>query len=188
MGFFDQASKKFAEVQRKTGDTIAVYKLQSQIKNIDEDIQRLYTSIGEICYTAHKNGSEPEGLAAIYENIDRMNEEKAEINANIDALNGIVRCPGCGGTVSFGVKFCPNCGFRIPEEMLPQVETCPNCGNVRGEGDKFCEKCGYQYPAAKEAPAETAPEAAEEAASETAEEKPAAAEAPETAETENSEA
>jgi len=89
MGFFDQASKKFAEVQRKTGDTIAVYKLQSQIKNIDEDIQRLYTSIGEICYMAHKTGKEPEGIAAIYENIDRMNEEKAELNANIDTLNGI---------------------------------------------------------------------------------------------------
>ena len=28
MGFFDQASRKFAEVQKKTGDTIAVYKIQ----------------------------------------------------------------------------------------------------------------------------------------------------------------
>jgi len=180
MGFFDQASKKFAEVQRKTGDTIAVYKLQSQIKNIDEDIQRLYTSIGEICYMAHKTGKEPEGIAAIYENIDRMNEEKAELNANIDTLNGIVRCPGCGGAVNFGVKFCPNCGFKIPEELLPQFETCPNCGNVRGEGDRFCEKCGHQYAeTAEEAPAEAAPEA---------EEAPAEAEAPETAESENNEA
>ena len=151
MGFSDQASRKFAEVQRKTGDTITVYKLQSQIKNIDEDIRRLYASIGEICYIAHKSGKEPEGLNAIYENLNRMNEEKAEINANIDSLNGIVRCPDCGGAVNYGVKFCPNCGRKIPDELLPQVETCPKCGNVRGEGDRFCEKCGHQYPNNEEA-------------------------------------
>ena len=62
MGFFDQASKKFAAVQKKTGDTIAVYKLQSQIKNAEEDVQRIYAAIGEICYAAHKTGKAPEDL------------------------------------------------------------------------------------------------------------------------------
>ncbi|MBQ4088510.1 MAG: zinc ribbon domain-containing protein [Clostridia bacterium] len=171
MGFFDQASKKFAEVQKKTGDTIAVYKLQSQIKNIEEEIQQIYATIGEVCYAAHKSGKSPEGLDSLFENIDSMKASIAELNDDIDRLNQIVRCPDCGGPVDLGVKFCPNCGCKIPEELLPKIETCPNCGNIRGEGDRFCEKCGHMYGA--EVPAEQ-PEAAEEVpAEEPAEEAPA---------------
>lgn len=145
MGFFDQASRKFAEVQKKTGDTIAVYKIQGQIKNIEDDIQKLYASIGEICYKACRAGKTPEGLETIYGNIDAMNADIKRLNSEIDTLNGLIRCPECDGPVNIGVKFCPNCGSKIPEELIPKIETCPVCGNVRGDGDRFCEKCGHQY-------------------------------------------
>lgn len=164
MGFFDQASKKFAAVQKKTGDTIAVYKLQSQIKNAEEDVQRIYAAIGEICYAAHKTGKAPEGLESLFENIDRMNASISELRDEIDMLNNIVRCPNCDGSVEIGVKFCSKCGFKMPEELLPQVETCPNCGNVRGEGDRFCENCGHPFSAAAaDIPVENTPENGEEA-------------------------
>ena len=164
MGFLDQASRKFAEVQKKTGDTIAVYKIQGQIKKIEEDIQKLYASVGEISYKSHKAGKSAEGLETIYGNIDAMNAEIERLNGEIDTLNGIIRCPECSGPVNIGVKFCPNCGNKIPEELIPKIETCPVCGNVRGEGDRFCEKCGHQYaqPENEENTEEETSETAEE--------------------------
>ena len=129
MGFFDQASKKFAEVQKKTGDTIAVYKLQSQIKNIEEEIQQIYATIGEVCYAAHKSGKSPEGLDSLFENIDSMKASIAELNDDIDRLNQIVRSPTCGNSRGEGDRFCEKCGHmygaEVPAEQPEAAEEVP---------------------------------------------------------------
>lgn len=169
MGFFDQAGKKISSVQKRTGDSITVRKLQTQIKNVEAEIGRMYAAIGEKCYKAHAAGSKPEELDIFYANVTTLNARIAEIRDEIDRLNNVVRCESCNAAVERGVRFCQNCGARMP---VPQVETCPACGAARCENARFCESCGHRFesPAADAPAAETdeAP-AAEETVSETAE-------------------
>lgn len=121
MSILDNASKKFAEIQQKTSNTISVYKMQSKIKELETDIMYIYASIGEIVYKAHKAEIAPEGAEAMYEKIDSLNAEIAELRAKIDFLNKVVRCPECGEAVAKGVNFCHNCGCRISAEKSEAV-------------------------------------------------------------------
>lgn len=47
------------------------------------------------------------------------------------------QCPSCRFSVGAGVKFCPNCGTKIPT-----VSFCPNCGKPASQESKFCQECG----------------------------------------------
>lgn len=46
-------------------------------------------------------------------------------------------CPSCHYKVNAGVKFCPNCGTKIPT-----LRFCPNCGKPINPDSKFCQECG----------------------------------------------
>lgn len=157
MGFFDQAGKKISAVQKKAGDSISARKLQAQIKNVESEIGRMYAAIGEKCYKAHAEGANPEGLDIFYANITTLNAKIADIKEELDRLNNVIRCESCNAAVERGVRFCPNCGARMP---APEVETCPDCGAVRADNARFCESCGHRF----EIPVDEAPAPAAETA------------------------
>ena len=46
-------------------------------------------------------------------------------------------CVECGGPLSPGAKFCPECGHKVENNV------CPSCGNAIKPGMKFCPECGY---------------------------------------------
>ena len=46
-------------------------------------------------------------------------------------------CVECGGPLSPGAKFCPECGHKV------ENNACPGCGNAIKPGMKFCPECGY---------------------------------------------
>ena len=122
MGFLDQAGKKFALVQKKTGDTITAYKLQAQIKNKEAEIRHIYASFGEICYNAHLACKSPEGLDALYDEIDRKNAEIAELQSTLNTLKGVRCCPECAADVDLDARFCPNCGSMMNNESVETTE------------------------------------------------------------------
>jgi len=59
-------------------------------------------------------------------------------------------CPGCGGGVPVGSKFCANCGAKIevPQQPPPQAAAahCPSCGSPVPPGGRFCASCGNPLP------------------------------------------
>ena len=77
-----------------------------------------------------------------------------------------VRCPNCSKDITFGSKFCPECGADLAATI-----TCPQCQATLPLGSKFCPSCGQKIgepvapppPApvpAQPAPTPAAPEAA----------------------------
>jgi len=58
------------------------------------------------------------------------------------------KCPACGGTISPGSKFCPECGVaqetpqKMTEEKPLTTMVCPACGASVRAGVKFCTQCG----------------------------------------------
>lgn len=50
----------------------------------------------------------------------------------------MVECPECHNKVQKGMKFCSNCGTKMPVARF-----CPNCGKPVAPGAKFCAECGH---------------------------------------------
>ena len=49
-------------------------------------------------------------------------------------------CAECGGALTPGAKFCPNCGAK----QQAAASACPGCGNPVNPGAKFCMNCGQK--------------------------------------------
>jgi len=58
----------------------------------------------------------------------------------------LYKCPNCGAAVSFGTKFCSNCGtqFNWPAQQSqpPMQYYCPNCNAPISFGSNVCQNCG----------------------------------------------
>jgi hypothetical protein len=55
------------------------------------------------------------------------------------------RCPKCGAPISFGVKFCSNCGGKLSWQEQPVAATqysCPACNAPVIPNSKNCTNCG----------------------------------------------
>lgn len=55
----------------------------------------------------------------------------------------MAKCPSCGAEIEAGVKFCSECGAKIP-----QNKECPQCQTRLPLLAKFCGECGYNFMAA----------------------------------------
>jgi class 3 adenylate cyclase/tetratricopeptide (TPR) repeat protein len=63
-----------------------------------------------------------------------------------------MRCPSCQAETVPGMKFCGNCGTKLPA-------LCPGCGTEVLPGFKFCGECGTPLAPAAPAPAAAGPAA-----------------------------
>ena len=50
-----------------------------------------------------------------------------------------------GHEVSDDVKFCPQCGAEIQENIAEEIRFCKKCGNERKGSEKFCSHCGTPF-------------------------------------------
>lgn len=124
MGFLDTANQKLAELQQRTGDFMTVQKLNSQRRTLKRELERMYTVIGETCCRMHAEGGDPEALNAMFANVEILKEKISALDAQADALSGVIRCPGCGESISRDLNFCPRCGRRlIVVAARPAAET-----------------------------------------------------------------
>ena len=53
------------------------------------------------------------------------------------------KCSECGAELTEGVKFCSECGTKVPVQ-----NKCPSCGAICVPGAKFCGECGHKLSAA----------------------------------------
>lgn len=52
-----------------------------------------------------------------------------------------MKCPNCGSENAEGMKFCGECGTKLPETM----NHCPTCNKDWPLTMKFCGECGYKF-------------------------------------------
>ncbi|MBO4934616.1 MAG: zinc ribbon domain-containing protein [Clostridia bacterium] len=66
----------------------------------------------------------------------------AAVQAALEAAKNMKICPSCGTGCSLEMKFCTNCGAKLPELAVGAGFYCPNCGKQNGDDAKFCVGCG----------------------------------------------
>lgn len=52
-------------------------------------------------------------------------------------------CPACNAEIKAGLKFCPECGNKMPQE----TKICPDCKAEVKKTAKFCPECGKKLTA-----------------------------------------
>lgn len=54
------------------------------------------------------------------------------------------RCPN-GHEVSDDIKFCPQCGDEIQDNVAEEIRFCKKCGSERRGTEKYCSQCGTPF-------------------------------------------
>ena len=161
MDFFNVLGKKITNaaqgVQEKTADGIETTKISNELRSIRGEVQKLYTSLGELYYKTASKSAEGE-IRTVCDEIDKLMAKTEELNARKKEIAMKGHCPTCGKSVKSGSNFCANCGTKIevPEEEPEQAEEkaepdcCPDCGTAVRPGIRFCTNCGHSFVADEE--------------------------------------
>jgi Putative virion core protein (lumpy skin disease virus) len=66
-----------------------------------------------------------------------------------EAINAAesLECPQCHKKIDKGMRFCPECGFKIQSGSDKNLVKCSSCGALFDKTSKFCPECGDKYDA-----------------------------------------
>lgn len=132
------------EVSKKTKDFGGTVSLNSQIKESENNLNKLYQLLGQRYYQEYKEES-----CARYEQVTQqiaqIQEKIAGDREQLRALKGLKICKNCGTEIDMQALHCPMCGTaaEVPASAFePETVCCPGCGAQVVPGTKFCGKCG----------------------------------------------
>ena len=125
MAFFDdfvqKVNKAAQTVTSKTKDSMEISRLSSAGRGISAELEKLYAQIG-------RTYVESEGQAV--DDLRTLSDHALELASRLDALErqklqvrNQNRCPNCGSVMTMDMRFCSNCGTKMPEpEPDPEPE------------------------------------------------------------------
>ena len=128
MDFFSRLGDAITEtgrdVSQKVSEMTGIAKLNMEIRNKEDFVQKQYTQIGKQYYDLHKEDQEPffEEMKLITETLKDIDKLKVEVAA----LKGKKCCPSCGAVNESEAVFCIKCGSKcesiFEEEGVQEAE------------------------------------------------------------------
>ena len=149
MAFFNDIGKKISqaghEAVEKTKDMAEVTRLNSVIKEKNEQADEIFRKLGEAYFNRHRNDAEP-ALRPMVAELISVKNVISESEKAIGEIKGVRRCPHCGEEVEEGLTVCPYCHRAMPKTDAPTADEnriiCPKCGYPMKQGSNFCIMCG----------------------------------------------
>lgn len=115
-----EIGKRTEPIMKKTEIMVAVQKLKSHIRSLENHNEYDLCDLGEIVFAKYRDGLvEDEDFVAICEEIDQRLNAIDSLEARIVKLKGIELCDNCEMPLQKDVFFCPNCGAKVEQ---PEVE------------------------------------------------------------------
>ena len=147
------AQDTYKTVADKSGKFVEEAKLKIKTNDLESDIERIYTEIGEAVYEKYKSGEDVgKAFAKECKEIDKMYKEIKDMDVKVLFLKNLRICESCGDTIGIDNKYCPVCGekqkkVKIKEEKAEEIEQkiCPKCKTIHGVDVNYCTKCGYKF-------------------------------------------
>ncbi|MGN0262430.1 MAG: zinc-ribbon domain-containing protein [Eggerthellaceae bacterium] len=162
MGFFDDIQGAVDRGMSSMERSVEIAKINVRLKEINQQRTNLAAQLGACLYERTK--SDPtftEGLETLYSGIARLDSERSEAQAMIEALQNqpqqkaparqVVTCPTCGSFCDPTDMFCCGCGAKVADfastAAVASVHRCPECSAPIEEDDAFCMNCGAHLAA-----------------------------------------
>ncbi len=108
-------------VTQKAAEAAELSKMNGQLSDINQEIERLYGQVGKAYYTARGSKESFETADAFCERIDSLLAEHSQLQRAIDKKRNRNRCANCGATLAANAKFCVECGTKV-EQPEPEEE------------------------------------------------------------------
>lgn len=137
MAFFDNLGKtittKSKEAAKKAKDITESLQLKSQISTEKNSIQDVYTQIGRKFYEENQSTAD-DSYIEFFEKIRLSFEKIAQLEKDINAIDGVQVCDSCGTKISLNASFCTGCGKKIEptvkEEVVAQTDVAEDTEEV----------------------------------------------------------
>ena len=155
MAFLENIGKRVGEAAqaaaKKSGELVEVTKLNVQIGQEEDKIERLYAQIGKSIYKAFAVGEETDSsVAVVCEQIKTVEININSLRDKISEIKNVKTCANCGAEMERTQMFCSKCGERSQPAPQPEAEdvpspepvSCPNCGTTLPAEAEFCTNCG----------------------------------------------
>ncbi|MEI6530285.1 MAG: zinc ribbon domain-containing protein [bacterium] len=134
---------------KEVGGFVGTTKLNRQVAQEEEKIEKLENEIGKLIYQKYVRGEtlEPE-LAGPSQEIAKLWEGIEVFKEKIRQLKGMKKCLSCANEIDEDQTFCSKCGAKQAEPVktvIPETKgkkTCAGCKAEIGEDLSFCSKCG----------------------------------------------
>lgn len=97
------ASQKFSEIEEETKNRLSIVEKE-------KEVDKLFKELGKKVYRAYINKSK-EDTKDICKEIDKILEEKTDLEKNVLKLKDLIVCENCSNTIDIKCSFCPYCGF-----------------------------------------------------------------------------
>lgn len=151
MDFLRDIRRRADEVALEADKALRVQRKQSEVNQLQKQIQQKLHDLGSAAYALHQDGQTlAPPLAQICQNIDSL---FAAVRVSQDEIETIRRealppmpiaggqsCMSCGRPLPANAAFCQHCGARVPEP--PAMIPCPHCGTALPADARFCANCG----------------------------------------------
>ena len=94
-----------------------------------------------------KDAPEPSADRTSVPDIDAKSKEwdRTIMALQMKELRKFKICPKCGQSAEATNRYCPECGFRLPDHTAA-VRICPKCGAENDPFAETCVKCGEHLP------------------------------------------
>ncbi len=130
MDFKQQVEKTINQVARKANEVKEISKIKYSVYDLNSDIKKLYTEIGQLVY------DELKGSSALTEDIqikcDIVEAKLAKIKAlkakenQVKNNKGEINCPVCGYACPSHTSVCSRCGADLVSEVEPEFSAYEN--------------------------------------------------------------
>lgn len=102
------------DVSQKAKEVTGVTKLKLDIKEKEDELDRLYIELGKLYYDMHKEAEMPVQQIT---NISTRLNEIADLREEMLRIQGACNCPQCGFTMPEGTAFCSKCGTKMEKTL-----------------------------------------------------------------------
>lgn len=110
----DSAEVVTKKAIKKTSESVNIVKLKIAVKDIEGNIDNVYSELGKMLYSEYKNGAEFEGeYKEMCEKIASHLDEIAILKTKIAEISNKQICPECGKYTDLGAKYCSACGYEF---------------------------------------------------------------------------
>ncbi len=132
MGLFDDvvlnAKNAAQSVGKMAGQLVDMSKLRISVSEVNGELGRRFTELGEFVYEAKKTGVVDDAvLAEKLAGIDDLYAELAQLTEQLNVLQNKAVCPVCGKKVPQDAAFCSACGAKLTGEEPAKAEEAACC-------------------------------------------------------------